>query len=170
MNIYNILTLIFCFVIVALEIAARWKLFEIAGEDGWKAIIPFYHTLVSYDLCWKRSWGIAVIILQVLSWLIGGYIIVAIILPAAYGGLLGALQAISHADAFVMLLLALLIIASAASWIQAIRTLHFCASFDRNWLFALGMTFIPFVFMIWLAESPDVNYLGPSKLQSKAEV
>ena len=38
----------FSFIISVLTIIAMWKIFEKAGEAGWKAIIPFYN---AYTLC-----------------------------------------------------------------------------------------------------------------------
>ena len=37
---------IFILAIIVLNLVAMWKLFEKAGEPGWKAIIPIYNTLV----------------------------------------------------------------------------------------------------------------------------
>ena len=33
-----------------------WKIFEKAGEDGWKAIIPIYNTVVLLKICGLNPW------------------------------------------------------------------------------------------------------------------
>ena len=37
-----------------LQYVSYWKLFNKAGEKGWKAIIPFYNTFVRYKLTWSK--------------------------------------------------------------------------------------------------------------------
>ncbi len=38
-----------------LLVIAWWKTFEKAGEEGWKAIIPFYNVYIMYKISWKAS-------------------------------------------------------------------------------------------------------------------
>lgn len=38
-----------------LLIVSYWKLYNKAGEKGWKAIIPFYNEFIRYKLTWKKS-------------------------------------------------------------------------------------------------------------------
>lgn len=45
---FSILYTIILFAILAASIAAQWKIFEKAGIEGWKSLIPFYN---SYCLC-----------------------------------------------------------------------------------------------------------------------
>lgn len=44
---------IIAIVIGVLSIVACWKLFEKAGEPGWKSIIPLYNSYILYKICWK---------------------------------------------------------------------------------------------------------------------
>ena len=37
---------LFCLVLVIIAIIAQWKIFQKAGREGWKAIIPFYNMYV----------------------------------------------------------------------------------------------------------------------------
>lgn len=43
-------------IIVVLVIVAIWKIFEKAGEPGWKAIIPFYNIYTEYKMFWGNGW------------------------------------------------------------------------------------------------------------------
>jgi hypothetical protein len=44
----SIICLVICLAILVVQIVAMWKMFEKAGVEGWKSIIPFYN---SYCLC-----------------------------------------------------------------------------------------------------------------------
>ena len=39
--------------LTALAIIAYWRIFVKAGEEGWKAIIPFYNAYTAMKLFWK---------------------------------------------------------------------------------------------------------------------
>ena len=41
--------------LTALAIIAYWRIFVKAGEEGWKAIIPFYNAYTAMKLFWKTS-------------------------------------------------------------------------------------------------------------------
>ena len=42
--------------LVILIIASLWKIFEKAGVEGWKAIIPFYNSWVLAEIVGKPGW------------------------------------------------------------------------------------------------------------------
>lgn len=44
-------------------IASMWKVFEKAGEAGWKAIIPIYNLYVLVSIAGKPGWWFIVILL-----------------------------------------------------------------------------------------------------------
>jgi len=46
---------IFWIVVAILSIIAMWKIFEKAGEEGWKALIPFYNYYVLFDIAWGNG-------------------------------------------------------------------------------------------------------------------
>lgn len=43
------------FIVWALLVIARWKMFQKAGEAGWKSIIPVYSTYISFKICWGTA-------------------------------------------------------------------------------------------------------------------
>lgn len=43
-------------VLVVIHIVALWKIFEKAGEAGWKAIVPFYNIWVLLEVSGKPGW------------------------------------------------------------------------------------------------------------------
>ena len=42
-------------ILVVLNILAYWKIFEKAGENGWKSIIPFYNTYTMFKISWGKG-------------------------------------------------------------------------------------------------------------------
>ena len=54
------------------SIAGMWKMFEKAGEQGWKAIIPFYNQYILCDKVMKNPWywiRLFVVIIPVIGWI-----------------------------------------------------------------------------------------------------
>lgn len=52
-------------------VAGMWKMFEKAGEDGWKAIIPFYNQYILCDKVMKNPWywlRLMVVIIPFIGW------------------------------------------------------------------------------------------------------
>jgi hypothetical protein len=48
--------MIVCLVICVILIAAYWKIFEKAGEAGWKSIVPFYNTYLLTKIATGNGW------------------------------------------------------------------------------------------------------------------
>ena len=48
--------IILCIALCVLEIAALWKIYEKAGEKGWKAIVPFLNMYVLFKITWGNGW------------------------------------------------------------------------------------------------------------------
>lgn len=51
---------IFIFALIALIIAAQWKIFTKAGVEGWKSLIPIYSTYVMCQIIGVNPWWIAI--------------------------------------------------------------------------------------------------------------
>lgn len=48
-------SLIISLVVMVVLIIAMWKLFEKAGEAGWKSLIPFYSTYILFKIAWGNG-------------------------------------------------------------------------------------------------------------------
>lgn len=59
----NLVTLI----MAVLVIVGTWKIFEKAGEKGWKAIIPFYNKYTEYKIFWNKNTAVVALILSIAS-------------------------------------------------------------------------------------------------------
>jgi hypothetical protein len=45
-----------CIAYYVLLMVACWKVFEKAGEKGWKAIIPIYNEYITYKIAGIKNW------------------------------------------------------------------------------------------------------------------
>lgn len=54
--IYIFTSLILPLIILLISLISRWKIFEKAGEKGWKSIIPFYSTFTFCKITFGSGW------------------------------------------------------------------------------------------------------------------
>ena len=73
-----------------LQVIADWKIFEKAGEPGWKSIIPFYNVFVEYDICWSGLYGLLFIAAPIIS----SFIKTGEGMPAWHGAVVTALSVV----------------------------------------------------------------------------
>lgn len=64
--------------LVALIVAA-WKIFEKAGEEGWKSIVPFYNTYTLFRIAGRNGWWFLGLLVPVLN------IVIAVMLALDLG-------------------------------------------------------------------------------------
>ena len=55
-----------------LLIIAMWKIFEKAGEAGWKSIIPIYNVYIMYKIVGMKNWFWYILIVAFVCWFIAG--------------------------------------------------------------------------------------------------
>lgn len=70
-----VLIIIACFVgiaVYALYVVGLWKVFKKAGEDGWKALIPFYNTYVLIKIVGLSWWWFLLAVAPTLVGLVSG--------------------------------------------------------------------------------------------------
>lgn len=57
-----------------LQVVAMWKIFEKAGEAGWKSLIPIYNLYILLKLIRFNWWlllGLLIFIIPIIGWVIG---------------------------------------------------------------------------------------------------
>ncbi len=79
----TILSLVFYII----SVVALWKMFEKAGEAGWKSIIPLYNLYVMFKIAWGKGWMFLLLLIPVVNIVIG--IMFDIKLAKSYGGGIG---------------------------------------------------------------------------------
>lgn len=71
---FGLIAWIIAFVWWLIKTIALWKAFTKAGEAGWKAIIPIYHTYIEYKLAGMKNWFWYGILIAFVLWLIAGFV------------------------------------------------------------------------------------------------
>ena len=74
---------IFYLAFYALIVAGWWMIFEKAGEDGWKAIIPIWNTLILLKVIGRDWWWILLLLIPIVNIVI--WVIVALDLAKSFG-------------------------------------------------------------------------------------
>lgn len=112
-------------------IIAQWKIFEKAGEAGWKCLIPYYNNYVMFNFTWNTT----------MFWIFLGL--------SLGGGILSLIFA------------PLGTIASIATFVIAVMQTHkLSLAFGHGVGFTLGLIFLSPIFYIILAFG-DSEYIGP---------
>jgi len=55
--------ILLCLAIVVIIIAGQWKVYEKAGQEGWKAIIPIYNTYILLKIVGKPGWWLLLMLI-----------------------------------------------------------------------------------------------------------
>lgn len=58
---------IFSWIVVILLIIANWKIFEKAGQAGWKSLIPFYNGYTSFKITFSSGWFFLLMLIPVVN-------------------------------------------------------------------------------------------------------
>lgn len=117
-----------------LQAIAYWKIFEKAGEPGWKAIIPIYNTYTQYKFTWNAN----------IYWVF------------LFGSLIGSV--LSQLDGVVSVLGSAIVLAVTIINIIALNKL--AKAFGHGVGFTVGLFFLNPIFKLILAFSSD-EYQGP---------
>lgn len=76
----SIITLVICVAVIV----ANWKIFEKAGEAGWKSLIPFYNSYILYKIAMGNGWFFLLVFIPVVGALIAS-VLISIKLAKAFG-------------------------------------------------------------------------------------
>jgi len=77
---FNTFEIVFFLALSILLIVALWKVFEKAGEKGWKSLIPLYNLYIYCKIAWSKGWfwvlssvcfiGILWMVLSIVFWMV----------------------------------------------------------------------------------------------------
>lgn len=56
--------------ITVLSIIAMWMVFQKAGLEGWKAIIPFYNCYCLFKITWGNGWYFLLMLIPIVNFVI----------------------------------------------------------------------------------------------------
>lgn len=105
----------------------RWQMFEKMGQPGWKGFIPIYSDYVLYGSCWETTFF---------------WIALAASAVCAFGG----------ADSRSLLVSLAGVIGAALEFLLSLRVSR---AFGHGIPFAIGLTFLNPLFVLYLGFGPD---------------
>jgi hypothetical protein len=68
---------------IVLVVVGMWKIFTKAGEEGWKAIIPFYNVYVLLKIVGRPAWWLILFLIPIVNFIV--WIIIANDVSKSYG-------------------------------------------------------------------------------------
>lgn len=71
---FSLSYMIILLVISILILAGTWKVFEKAGESGWKCLIPFYNTYIQTKIATGNGWLFLVYLIPLVGGFFGIYV------------------------------------------------------------------------------------------------
>ena len=145
----------FSIALFVLLIIAYWKIYEMAGEEGFAAIIPYYSSYIRFKIAGKKNlfwFDLACQIALPLISLIGFTALIATFIGS--GGFLGA------GIGMVILVLIIATISVADYVIRIIMNIGIARNFNKSTGFAVGLILLPHVFYPILAFSSSTEYVG----------
>lgn len=110
-----------------LEVAACWRIFEKAGQRGWKSLIPVYSSYIRYRLAWRPLW----------FWISGALLVGAFVLDAV-----PAEESVKSTLSFV--------IGAVGTLIYLTSNFRLGRAFGRGILFSLALALFPPLFTLIL--------------------
>lgn len=57
-------------IVLIIGIIALWKIFDKAGEEGWKSIIPIYNTYILFKITWGNGWYFLLLLIPIVNFII----------------------------------------------------------------------------------------------------
>lgn len=133
-----------------LLVIAGWKMFEKAGEKGWKALIPIYNSYIYYKIVGMKNWFWATLIVAFV-------VSLATTLMGQGTQVQGMDLSTGTGIASFILTIALLVFTFIVSVMYAIRTSR---AFGHGAWFAIGLFFLQGIFLLVLG-------FGKSKYDKK---
>ena len=120
----------------------RWFIFRKAGEDGWKALVPFYSDYINYKIVWDGKMYLLLLVASVFQTVVSGiFTLIHPIVGMFFGIVLGT------------------IVGGAKVVCELILQFKYARAFGKNDYFGVGMYFLNNVFTAILAFG-EAKYKG----------
>ena len=144
--------LLVVFVLWVLLVVAHWRMFEKAGEAGWKSLVPFYADYTMFKLVWNTNmyWAFlaASLVMGLTATFSGSYAIdgsTVVATGASSNFLFDILSSLASIGYLVLTV------------ILALKT---AAAYGKGTVYAVGLVLLPNIFTLILAFG-DARYRGP---------
>lgn len=130
--------------LIPLLIASMWKIFEKAGEQGWKCLIPFYSTYIFWKISGAPQWALLTSLIgQGVNFILNAMTNVTSSAPSQGLAIIGVLAGISSLIGSVLM------------------DIHLAKSFGKAPEFAVGLILLPTIFL------PILAFLGAKYIGKK---
>lgn len=74
---------IFIIALMVFSCICMWKIFEKAGIEGWKSLIPLYSTYLLFKLSWGEGWFFLLLYVPIANWVV--LLIVSLKIAQSFG-------------------------------------------------------------------------------------
>lgn len=137
-------------IVAVLLIIAGWKIFEKAGEKGWKILIPFYDVYILFKICGIKTWFWCYLLLLVVAGALTGSntpdALVNVASDADYGQILSSIDWSAHVPYIIGMVLSCAI--SIATTITI--AIRLAKAFGKGVGYVFGIIFLPNIFTLIL--------------------
>lgn len=137
-----------------IAIIAWWKIFEKAGEKGWKALIPVYNTYILFKICGLKNWFWAFLGVTILASILSS-INPPVASTATVNFLGSSLEVSSTVDInyaeHIPWLIGCILACGVALAANIATAVKLAKAFKKEAGFVLGLIFLPFIFYLILA-------------------
>lgn len=146
-----IMVCIFALIFYILTVIAGWKIFEKAGEKGWKALIPIYNVYIMYKIVKMQKWFWITLLASFIFGMCCGF--------AGYDPNLNNFENLSMGGA-ITVGVAAIVYAIIALYVEITYSIRTARAFGHGVGFAVGLILLPSIF--WL-----IIGFGSSKYNKK---
>lgn len=144
-------------IITVLLIIAGWRIFEKAGEKGWKILIPIYDVYILFKICGLKNWFWAMLCVSIIA-----SILMAVNMPPYIEDATGY-----HLDYSVDLskyptyIIGIVISCVTSIIMEVAIAIKLAKAFGKGVGYTLGIIFFPYIFTLILG-------FGKAKYNKKA--
>jgi hypothetical protein len=157
LTVVGVIFAIFALMLVVLQVIAYWKLFQKAGQPGWKALIPVYSDYVLYGIAWKKTMFWIYLAVGIVSSIPSMMLSSAVEVMAATGS--ATVLGVAGIALGLLLTLACTVVVLV---IEIMFCVHLSRSFGHGGGYAVGLLLLPTIFKLILG-------LGNSQYQKKVK-
>ena len=151
LSVVSAISSIFSMAMAILMIIAQWRIFEKAGEKGWKAIIPVYNVYILFKIAWKKSWFWINLALSAVAGILYTVAVICLTFASVDSG-------IGVAVGGILLIISMMLFI-APMVISIISYVKLSKAFGHGGGFAVGLIFLNFIFMLILGFGSS-RYVG----------
>ena len=142
--------MVFCLLFFILYVIATWKIFEKAGEKGWKALIPIYNVYIMFKIVDMTNWFWALLGVSILS-----SIIFSIDMPGTHYGLEQSTMAANDISQHPLSLIIMLVTLVVEIWAGVLYAWRTSRVFGHRLGFCIGLILLPNIFWLILGFNKD---------------